>query len=270
MICDFVLSARMNSKIKKMKQFLLIIIVGLFLFTGCSESDNLDSGQTQIQFLLTDAPGDYQQVNIDIVAVRVILNDSLIDLETNQGIYNILDFVNGKDTVLVEDEVPSGYISQIRLVLGENNTVMVDSVLHDMKTPSAQQSGLKLNVHEEFLPGESYSYVIDFEADRSVIKKGNGNYSLKPVIRVFTEAITGSLQGVVKPVEARPAVLAVQGNDTASTYADTVTGDFMLRGLSEGPCSVEFHPVEGYQDTTLADINVLPGMVTDLDTINIH
>jgi len=239
------------------------------LFTSCTETNKLDSGQTQIQFLLTDAPGDYQQVNIDIVAVKVIINDSLIELETNQGIYNILDFVNGKDTVLVEDEIPSGYISQIRLILGENNTVMDDSILHDMKTPSAQQSGLKLNVHEEFLPGESYSYVIDFEANRSVIKKGNGTYSLKPVIRVFTEAVTGSLQGVVKPVEARPEILAIHGDDTASTNADTVTGNFMIRGLSEGSYTVEFHPLEGYQDTTLADIQIVPGMVTEFDTINI-
>jgi len=247
----------------------LIIIAGLFIFSGCSESNNNDSGQAQIQFLLTDAPGEYQQVNIDIVAVKVILNDSLMDLETNQGIYNILDFVNGKDTVLVEDEIPSGYISQIRLVLGENNTVMVDSVLHGVKTPSAQQSGLKLNVHEEFLPGESYSYIIDFEANRSVVKKGNGSFSLKPVIRVFTENINGSLKGVVNPVAARPKILAIQGDDTASTNADTVSGDFMIRGLSEGSYNVEFHPVEGYQDTILADISVLPGMVTELDTINI-
>ena len=101
------------------------------------------------------------------------------------------------------------------------------------------------------------------------MKKGNGSYSLKPVIRVFTEAITGSLQGVVKPVSARSMILAIHGNDTASTNADTVSGDFMIRGLSEGSYTVEFHPVEGYQDTTLADINVLPGMVTELDTINI-
>ncbi len=43
-----------------------------------------------------------------------------------------------------------------------------------MKTPSAQQSGLKLNVHEEFLQGVAYEYIIDFDAARSIVKTGNG------------------------------------------------------------------------------------------------
>ncbi|MFC2081095.1 DUF4382 domain-containing protein [Bacteroidota bacterium] len=256
----------------KIKHILFIIIVGLFLFNSCSEvinDSNNDSKQTQIQFLLTDAPGEYQQVNIDIVAVNVILNDSLIELATNQGIYNLLDFVNGKDTVLVTDEVPSGFISQVRLVLGENNTVMIDSVLHDIKTPSAQQSGLKLNVHEEFLPGDAYSYIIDFDADKSIVKKGNGNYSLKPVIRVFTEVITGSIEGIVQPAEARPLIMAISENDTSSTYADTTSGNFMLRGLLESSYSLEFHPVEGFKDTTLTDISVYPGQTTLIDTLRI-
>ncbi len=60
----------------------------------------------------------------------MIVNDSLIELGTNQGIYNLLEFVNGQDTLIVDEDIPSGYISQIRLVLGENNTVMVDSVVH--------------------------------------------------------------------------------------------------------------------------------------------
>jgi len=60
--------------------------------------------------------------------------------------------VNGKDTLLVTDEIPSGMLSQIRLILGENNSVMVDSIVYDIKTPSAQESGLKLNVHQDITP----------------------------------------------------------------------------------------------------------------------
>ena len=123
----------------KISQFIIPAIALMLILTACSES-NIDSDTAKIQFLLTDMPGEYQEVNIDIEAVKVIINDSLIELETNQGIYNILEFVNGKDTVLVTDEIPTGFLSQIRLILGDDNTVMVDNVVHDMKTPSAQQS----------------------------------------------------------------------------------------------------------------------------------
>ncbi|MEN8156204.1 MAG: DUF4382 domain-containing protein [Bacteroidota bacterium] len=221
-----------------------------------------------IQFTLTDMPGEYQQVNVDVIGVNVILNDSLIELGTNQGIYNLLEFVNGKDTLLVDEGIPTGFISQVRLVLGENNTVMVDSVIHDLKTPGGQQSGLKLNVHEEIVGGESYAYVIDFVVEKSIVETGNGKYILKPVIRVFTEATTGSVSGVVQPAEARPSVMAVMGEDTiSSTSADTVSGAFMIRGLSEGSYNLIFDPVDPYQDSILSGIDVLMGQTTVLDTL---
>lgn len=154
------------------------------VFSGCSDSDN-EIGQANVQFSLTDMPGEYQEVNIDVLSVMVQMNDSLINLTTNQGIYNLLEFVNGKDTLLVDDRLPSGFISQIRLILGENNTLMIDSVIYDLKTPSAQQSGLKLNVHYEIIAGESYAYVIDFLVEKSIVETGNGKFILKPVIKVY-------------------------------------------------------------------------------------
>jgi hypothetical protein len=256
----------------KIKHAILLSWALSVLLGGCSVTDDKDAGTdtAQVTFLLTDAPGDYQQVNIDIASVKIILNDSLMEMETQQGIYNILDFANGKDTVLVTDEVPSGTVSQVRLVLGENNSVMVDSIVHDLKTPSAQQSGLKLNVHQEFLPGEAYTFTIDFEAAKSVVRTGNGKYNLKPVIRVYAEAITGSVEGVVLPVEAEPAILAILGDDTASTSADTATGAFMIRGLAEGAWALEFHPLEGFSDTTLTGIEVFAGQTTTLDTLELQ
>ena len=233
---------------------------------GCSEKGP-EVDQANIQFFLTDMPGEYQQVNIDVKAVNVIMNDSLMELSTNQGVYNILEFVNGKDTLLVDEEIPGGFISQIRLVLGENNTVMIDDVIHELKTPSAQQSGLKLNVHNEFVPGESYAYVIDFSVEKSIVETGNDGYILKPVIRVFTKAITGSVEGVVSPAEAKPLIMAIGAEDTTSTYADTNSGYFMIRGLFEGSYSLEVQPVEGFKDIVLSDISIVPGQTTVIDTV---
>lgn len=248
---------------------LFFLAVGLAILAyGCS--DQSDAVQANIQFRLTDMPGEYQQVNIDIIAVNVIVNDSLLELTTNQGVYNLLEFVNGEDTLLVDDEIPGGIVSQVRLVLGENNTVMIDDVIHDLKTPSAQQSGLKLNVHNEILPGESYAYVIDFVVEKSVVETGNGGFILKPVIRVFTKAITGSVEGVVSPAEAKPLIMAIMAEDTTSTFANTTSGYFMIRGLLEGEYSLEIQPVEGFKDTILSDISIVPGQTTLIDTVFIQ
>ena len=169
-------------------------------------------------------------------------------------------------------------VSQIRLILGENNSVMVDSMVYDIKTPSAQESGLKFNVHQDVSPGIAYTYIIDFDAAKSIVKTGKGNskYILKPVIKVFTEAITGSIEGVVQPPEAGPAILAIgPTDDTTTVFADAISGQFMFRGLSAGYYDLEFHPdtVFGdtaftvFADTTLLDIEVFAGQTTFLDTL---
>ncbi len=62
---------------------------------------------------------------------------------------------------------------------------MVDSVLHELKTPSAQQSGLKINVHADISNVDVFNLLIDFDAEESVVEQGNGGYILKPVIKVI-------------------------------------------------------------------------------------
>ena len=252
-----------------MRSLTIFIVITFCLVIACTNVEEDKQEHARIQIYLTDAPGDYQEVNIDVVSVRMIINDSLISLPTNEGIYNILDFANGKDTLLVEDEIPAGYLSQIRLVLGEDNSVKKDNQFYNMKTPSAQQSGLKLNVHEDIHPGISYAYVLDFEADRSIVLTGNGRHQLKPVIRVFTKAVTGTLNGVSWPPEAKAYISVISASDTVGTAANTVTGEFMVRGLAEGTYNIDFESTDGFRDTTLADISIMAGQVTLLDTMKL-
>jgi hypothetical protein len=101
------------------------------------------------------------------------------------------------------------------------------------------------------------------------VETGNGKFILKPVIHVYTESITGSIQGVVSPVEARPYIMAIREKDTTTTYADTLSGNFMIRGLPEGAYNLEIQPIDGFSDTTLSDVMVVNGQTTILDSIMI-
>ena len=229
--------------------------------------DNVN-GTARIVFRLTDAPAAYDKVYIDIIGARAIINDSIIDLRVNAGIYNLLDFTNGKDTVLVDQEIPAGELSQIRLILGDNNTVEIGKGSYNMKTPSAQQSGLKLNVHAVFLEGVAYEYIIDFDASRSIVTTGNGKYILKPVLKVFTKAVSGAIEGVVFPAKAKPLIYAISAElDSVSASADTISGNYKFRGLTAGTYKLSFLPKSPYTDTTLLNIPVKTGVVTKLDTL---
>lgn len=252
-----------------MKKLFILILIMTAGFISCKkESTNNNNGTARVIFRLTDAPGPYDKVNINIVGAQAIINDSIINLDVKAGVYNLLDFVNGKDTLIVDQEIPSGELSQIRLILGNDNTLDIEKESYDLKTPSAQQSGLKLNVHAIFLQGIAYEYVIDFDAARSIVKTGNGKFILKPVMNVFTKAVSGAIKGVVLPAAAKPLIYAISPQlDTVSTFADPGSGSFMFRGLGAGTYNLKFLPEAPYSDTTLHNVVVTTNMVTKLDTL---
>ena len=253
-----------------MKKAILLIFLSLVWF-ACSKDEG---GTSHLEVRLTDSPGDYEEVNIDIQRVEVHSNEGdqqagWASLDVQAGVYDILKFTNGLDTLLGEADLPSGRISQIRLILGDNNTVKIDGQLKSLDAPSSAQSGLKLNIHAELVAGVTYRLTLDFDAAQSIVVTGNNAYKLKPVIRVFTEADGGSIEGGVTPVAANPAIYALSGTDTvATTYPDSL-GHFLIRSAPAGIYVVSFVPATGYLPTLRADVVVIQGNVTALGTVTI-
>src|SRR5512133_914171 len=231
---------------KKLSIFVLFLSVALF---SCKKDTPAFFGESVLSFRLTDAPGPYDEVNIDVKGLEIIVNDTTLSLDVNKGVYNLLDFVNGKDTLLVDGNVPSGRLSQVRLILGDNNTIKVGNDVFEMKTPSAQQSGLKLNVHADLYDGVAYQYTIDFDAEKSIVKTGNGKYILKPVLKVFTNSVSVAMKGVVSPVSAKPVIYAINSDlDSVSTHSDATTGNYMFKGLVAGKYKLFFEPEGTFRD----------------------
>jgi Domain of unknown function (DUF4382) len=247
----------------------LLGVISLAILTGCNKSDSDETAVLQV--MLTDAPAEYDQVLIDIQDVQIHRSSDTSDgewisLDVNSGVYNLLDFRNGMDTLLATIELPAGTISQMRLLLGEDNRLKIGEEFYELKTPSGQQSGLKFNVNANLVGGFIYKLWIDFDAARSIVEKGNGEYSLKPVIRTFTEAVSGAISGIVSPAESLPNVMAVAGTDTLSTFAG-VDGNFMINGVKAGTWTLYFDPADPFVSDTLENVNVENGIVTELDTV---
>jgi hypothetical protein len=157
----------------------------IILATAIASCNKEENGTSHMTVKMTDAPGDFQQVNVEVLEVRVHHNSGWVTLPTNQGVYDLLTLQNDITTVLVnQGEIPAGHIDQFRLILGANNTVMIDSLIFPLQTPSAQQSGLKINVNGDFAPNETYELLIDFDAGQSIVEQGNGGFLLKPVIKL--------------------------------------------------------------------------------------
>jgi hypothetical protein len=177
--------------------------------------------------------------------------------------------VNDKDTILGRTDLDSGRIEQIRLILGPNNYVKVNGQTYALETPSAQQSGLKINLHQDVSAGLLYKLLLDFDASRSIVKTGNGKYILKPVIRATMQAQGGSIRGYVLPNTFNTSVFAVQGPDTV---AGTITsnGSYWIKGLNAGTYDLKFAPSDtAYKPQTKTGITVTNSTVTTVDTVRL-
>jgi hypothetical protein len=256
-------------------------MLGMALFfTSCDKTVDNTKGPSHMDLYLTDAPGDYREVWIDIqkIMVNVPGGDTTESggwkeaALLHPGLYNLLDFRNGADTVLAGVDLPAGTVSQIRLVLGDDNYLILDDGTKvPLTTPSAQQSGLKLNVHAELMAGIPYALVLDFDAGRSIVKAGNsGKYLLKPVIRTFAKEAGGAVEGIVLPDSANAHVTAITATDTLTALPDS-TGYYKFWGVPEGSYQLIFaaDSTTGYQSDTLDNVMVKTGEVTKADTVRL-
>ena len=249
----------------------ITILIFVFFLMGLNACEDLqdppmDKDHTSLFVKLSDLPAEVEEVNVDILVVSVIIDDSIHSLFTNNGIYNLLDYAGEKDTIIASKKVPVGYLSQIRLVLGKNNSIKMGGEYYELKAPSASESGLKLNVQEQLYHDVTYTFVLDFIAEESIVD-ANDKYLLKPVIKVINETISGTIKGVVDPPEAGTEITAFSDLDTITGVADVISGQYVLRGLSAASYDLFFNPVEPWQDTTLYGIHVDEKQTVELDTL---
>ena len=252
---------------KKLFLFCLPLMT-LFLFSCQDENKN-----ARIEVWLTDAAGDYQAVNVDVQGVEINSAEGeqgWQSLAITPKVYNLIELANGNETFLGDLELPGGRISQIRLILGDSNTVVdKDTIEHELKTPSAQQSGLKIQVHQVLAEGITYKILLDFEAGKSVVKTGSNNYILKPVIRATTEAQDGAIKGSVSP--AGVVAVSLMAADTVVTTTSTdEAGKFLIRGLDAGTYKLVFDAGSDTPDIEKADVSVSVGEVTDIGVISMQ
>ena len=156
-------------------------------FTSCGKDKNDDSTST-LNVRLTDAPAAVQEINIDVREIKVKFTEdssenNWLSLSATPGIYNLLAFQNGVDTLLATGVVPSRPLKEIRLILGPNNTVKDNGVVYPLVIPSGSESGLKIKLNKS-LNASLETVIIDFDAAQSVSVEGTGNYKLRPVLRI--------------------------------------------------------------------------------------
>jgi len=258
-----------------------ILALAAALAIGLMGCDNSSSSSNEIpaifEIRMHDTPlENIAEVNVHVQSVRVNHSDGdgWVTIGEPDEVYNLLDLVNGHMIVLGEEEVRHGRYNQIRLILGENNTlVTTDGQVYDLATPSAQQSGLKININADLEEGVRYTLILDFDASKSIVQAGNSSDSgfiLKPTIRAYEEALTGTIAGSVAPAEANARIDAIVADTVYTTTFAAANGEFLLIGLEPQQYNLLISATEaGYDAELVGNVSVELGERTNVGLIEL-
>lgn len=209
----------------------VILLVG-FLASCGGGSGSSDSGTVQVA--ITDAAAeDFAEITIAIKSIDLVPADceeegdceveTLASFEPARTV-DVISLAYQQE-VLGEHILPEGSYNQVRLVLEANvegqepaNYLVLAGTVEKIpiKTPSGQESGLKILGKVTVVGGEITAIALDFDPAKAIVEAGSsGNWIFKPTgIRVVQMddilAVYGALAGMVGPEGAWPtAVVSV-------------------------------------------------------------
>lgn len=242
-------------------------------------------GTGTLRVALTDAPScGFDQVNITVRRVRVHQSGSAegstagwsdIEIDPARKI-NLLDLMNGVLEELGQTSLPEGTYTQIRLVLEPNTGgLLANSVVptggaeQALDTPSAVQSGIKLNHPFTVEADQLADIVLDFDACRSIVRRGNSTnrtYGLKPVIKALPRTQTG----IVGTVDVALSGVVVSAQKDGVVIKETVPnsiGEFALLPIdpAESPYDVVITATD-HETAVVASVPVVSEMTTRIST----
>jgi hypothetical protein len=236
-----------------LRSILLVLPIPVFVAAcgGGGDSGNNTSSPAAtgtLHVAMTDAPScGFDHVFITVNKVRVNASSTAADtdggwtdiaLATPQKI-DLLSLTNGVLFDLGRAPLPAGQYQQVRLVLNANQgNTLANSVVktgtnaeQPLDTPSATQSGFKIIQPFTVQPNTLVDLILDFNACKSIVQRGNGSFSLKPVVTAIPLIVSGAIAGSVPSAQAGSQVFAEQnGQVIRGTVADA-NGQFVLSPL---------------------------------------
>ena len=166
-----------------MKNIAILLFVTLFFtaFSGCQKDDSHPT--STLVMSLTDDPAAYDEVNVEVIEIEVHTDaDGWTTVPVTDSIYNLLTLQGNNAAFLANAVLPSGTLSQVRLILGTHNTIVIGADTFPLLLSSQDETGLKININKNLVGGVTYDLLIDFDASQIIVEEGNGSYRLKPVL----------------------------------------------------------------------------------------
>lgn len=283
---------------KTAKSAIIILTTFIIVALSACKKDNGQgkAGNSSVSIYLSDDPSlVFDHLFIDIQKVEVKAEDDSeaenereheaeheandkngsteggwISLSIRPGVYDLLKFRNGVDTILGTGNFPTiKNLRKIRLTLGQNN----HGVLNGITVPLVVKSNdniivLKLDESLATSGDDNLHISVDIDASRSVQQHGN-IFELKPKATSFNRIKSGGIEGRVLPADAHAIIFAINGTDTTSAIPEQ-EGEFKIRGLKNGNYTILVHSTaNNYLDSSM-QVQISGIEDTHIPTINLH
>jgi hypothetical protein len=167
----------------------------LVCFSSCTKDDiNADSNLSAVSVKLRSSTGELDKVYIEIEDVQLRIKDkdntsnAWLSLSAiNKGTYNACDLREDSELLLVDNlKIGSGYIYEIRLVLGDNNFIDLEDTLHRLDVSNLGNASPSNLLRTELVKDRFYDFVIEIDIDKSVSFNEDENMMvLNP--KIYTE-----------------------------------------------------------------------------------
>lgn len=162
------------------------------LLAACGSDEACD-----LQVLLTDAPGNFEQVPITVDGVQ--LRQATAQQNQAQGgnkgdegqwvrtmsqtrSNDLLQLQDGKTALLGEAVIRAGSFDRVRMTMTRAQVVVAGQT-HELEVPAGEGSGFELQFAFQAHAGESYELLLDLDAEQSITHDGV-RYRFQPALSV--------------------------------------------------------------------------------------
>lgn len=245
------------------------------------DDGSIPAGQARLTVYFTDHQTPiFEKVNLNIVKLEVKVEDNGVDslggwfnLNITPGVFDILRFRNGFDTLFASGTIPANRkLQKIRLTLGNQNTVVTggNSFPLEIKDNDNEVIANLDDTNVDVVSANQFLFWIDFDAHQSIKARSNNRFELKSHIKIFTRSRSGRIEGRVLPQAANAIVKAINGSDTATAVPEP-GGEFKIVALQAGTYQLLFDATaNNYRDTLISNIIVRNNEDTHVNTVTLR
>ncbi|WP_111684679.1 DUF4382 domain-containing protein [Winogradskyella tangerina] len=162
---------------------LLIVVILSTCFINCSKDEiNPNENVAHITVKLKSTSQSLDKVYLDIQDVQLNIlevdgSSNWLSLNAiNTGVHNATDLNDDNTLLLVDDtKIEANYIEKIRLVLGDDNFININNVLHYLDVSDLGEATPSNLIKIQLISERRYDMVIDLDIDASVSLNENEN-----------------------------------------------------------------------------------------------